>query len=104
MMDKECIRHMVIFSLTHKQGCPAAQEFLRDAEAKLSSISAVENFMVFDQVSAKNDYDYGFSMDFKDQEAYDTYNAHPTHVTFVEQRWKSEVDKFLEIDFRPRKD
>ncbi len=101
-MDQGCIRHMVIFSLKHGQGSSAAQEFLQDAEEKLSGIASVEEFTVFDQISAKNDYDYGFSMDFKDQDAYDTYNAHPTHVAFVEQRWKKEVEKFLEIDFQRR--
>ena len=35
---------------------------------------------------------------FADRDAYAAYNAHPAHVTFVSERWDSEVDDFLEID------
>ena len=101
-MEKECIRHMVIFSLRHEKGGPEAHEFLHNAEEILSTIPEVEHFRVFDQISAENDFDYGFSMDFGDQAAYDRYSAHPTHVAFVEERWKREVEKFLEIDLQIR--
>lgn len=39
-------------------------------------------------------------MEFDDQAAYDTYSSHPLHLEFVEQRWKKEVTRFLEIDFK----
>jgi hypothetical protein len=32
-------------------------------------------------------------------EDYTTYNEHPVHVGFVEERWMKEVKDFLEIDF-----
>ena len=60
----------------------------------------MKNFKAFNQVSPKNDYDYGFSMEFADQAEYDTYNAHPVHTNFVEGRWVPEVSRFLEIDFK----
>jgi hypothetical protein len=37
---------------------------------------------------------------FSDQDDYSTYNNHPDHVAFVEQRWMKEVTDFLEIDFK----
>jgi Stress responsive A/B Barrel Domain len=52
-------------------------------------------------VSPKNDYAFGFSMEFADQAAYDGYDQHPDHVAFVRDRWQSEVEKFLEIDYAP---
>jgi hypothetical protein len=55
---------------------------------------------VFNQVSVKNDYTYGFSMVFAGQSEYTTYNNHPDHVAFVENRWNKEVSRFLEIDFK----
>ena len=50
-------------------------------------------------MSGKNDYDFGFSMEFADQAAYDAYNEHPTHVAFVSDIWIPEVEDFLEIDY-----
>jgi hypothetical protein len=52
------------------------------------------------QVSTKNNYDYGFSMEFADQAAYTSYNEHPKHVDFVNNRWLKEVSRFIEIDFQ----
>jgi hypothetical protein len=91
---------MVIFCLKHAKGSAAADTFLSDGERLLSSIPQVAQFGVFRQISSKNDYDYGFSMDFASREDYEIYNAHPIHVEFVEGRWKPEVARFLEIDFQ----
>ncbi|MBE9518785.1 MAG: Dabb family protein, partial [Bacteroidetes bacterium] len=33
-------------------------------------------------------------------EDYNTYNQHPDHVAFVQERWLKEVTDFLEIDFK----
>jgi hypothetical protein len=38
-------------------------------------------------------------MVFDDQAAYSAYNIHPSHVDFVENRWKREVSEFREYDF-----
>jgi hypothetical protein len=98
-MSQQKIKHMVIFNLKHELGSPEVVQFLEDGRSILSSIPTVENFEVFRQVSGKNDYDYGFSMDFIDQAAYSFYNEHPKHEDFVTNRWAKEVSRFLEIDF-----
>jgi len=100
LKNKE-IQHMVIFDLRHEKGSALAEKFLTDGQQILSHLSAVQNFQVFNQVSLKNDYSYGFSMIFADRKAYETYNSHPNHLAFVETRWKTEVTRFLEIDFKP---
>jgi hypothetical protein len=94
------IQHMVIFDLSHEKGTPLAQKFLKDGQQILSKIPGVQNFQVFSQVSLKNDFTYGFSMVFPGQAAYAAYNTHPDHLAFVETRWKKEVPRFLEIDFK----
>ena len=94
------IQHMVIFNLPYKKGSSKAVKFLNDGNRILTGIPMVRDFQVFLQVSSKNDFQYGFSMVFTDQDDYDTYNAHPDHVAFVEERWMKEVTDFLEIDFK----
>jgi hypothetical protein len=94
------IRHSVIFTLKHAHGSLMEKAFLRDALV-LKEIPGVKKFEQLRQVSKKNDYEFGFSMEFADQAAYDVYNAHPKHVKFVKERWEREVEKFLEIDYVP---
>jgi hypothetical protein len=98
-LQKNEIQHMVIFDLKYDKNSKEVNTFLNDGKRILSAIPGVENFQAFRQVSVKNDYDYGFSMVFKDDEVYEKYNKHPEHVAFVENRWKKEVTRFLEIDF-----
>ena len=95
---RNTIRHMVIFTLAHEQGSDDARRFLENARSVLSAIPTVRGFTVFRQVSAKNDFHYGFSMEFDGPEEYAAYNRHPAHVDFVERKWKTEVVDFLEID------
>ena len=92
------IRHTVVFTLKHPQGSAAEKKFLEDALA-LTKIPTVQRFERLKQVSAKNGFKFGFSMEFTDQTAYDTYNDHPVHVAFVRDRWKAEVSDFMEIDY-----
>ena len=94
------IRHTVVFSLKHADGSTEEAAFLRDAMA-LAAIPGVEKFEQLRQVSPKNDYAFGFSMEFTDQAAYSGYDDHPVHVAFVRDRWLPEVEKFLEIDYVP---
>ena len=68
----------------------------------LASIPGVEAFEVVREVSSKNDFRFGISMEFADQGAYERYNEHPDHVRFVQERWLAEVDDFLEIDYETR--
>ena len=98
----ESIQHMVIFDLRHEKGSEAEAKFLADGKRILTHIPVVRDFRVLDQVSLKNDYHFGFSMFFAKRADYETYNNHPDHVAFVENRWKKEVTRFLEIDFKAR--
>ena len=93
------IRHTVIFTLKHAHGSLMEKAFLRDAKLALEKIPGVEKFEQLRQVSPKNDYRFGFSMEFADKKAYDGYDRHPRHVAFVQDRWNREVEKFLEIDY-----
>jgi hypothetical protein len=93
------IRHTVAFTLRHRPGSPEAEQFLADGTRILTGIPGVEGFECLRQVSAKNPHQYGFSMEFADQAAYDAYDAHPDHRGFVQDRWVPEVTEFLEADF-----
>lgn len=92
------IRHTVAFSLKHSAGSAEEDAFLREALV-LADIPGVEKFEQLRQTSPKNDYAFGFSMEFADQAAYTGYNEHPVHVAFVRDRWVPEVERFLEIDY-----
>jgi hypothetical protein len=94
------IRHTVAFRLHHPNGSAEERSFLEAATA-LADIPGVERFEQLGQVSAKNPFAFGFSMEFADQAAYDAYNTHPSHVAFVRDRWATEVDDFLELDYVP---
>ena len=92
------IRHTVVFTLKHPEGSPEERKFLDDALA-LAGLPMVRNFERLRQVSRKNGFRYGFSMELEDQAAYDAYNAHPVHAAFVRDRWLAEVADFMEIDY-----
>ena len=97
-MEPGRIRHTVSFTLAHPPGSAEERDFL-DAARELDGIPGVEAFEVLAEVSPKNGFRHGISMEFADQAAYDDYNVHPHHVQFVEERWKKEVVDFLEIDY-----
>jgi hypothetical protein len=92
------IRHTVVFRLKHQQGSAKEKAFLAAADV-LAGIPGVKKFERLRQVSKKNDFAFGFSMEFSDQAAYQGYNDHPEHVRFVNERWMPEVEEFLEIDY-----
>lgn len=91
------IRHSVVFTLTHPAGSAEEADFL-DAIARLEAVPGVEAFELMREVSPKNEYRFGLTMEFIDPTAYATYNGYPDHVEFVERRWNREVASFLEID------
>jgi heme-degrading monooxygenase HmoA len=95
------IRHTVSFALRHEPGSTEEADFLSAADG-LADIPGVEAFEVVREVSPKNGFHFGISMEFADEAAYAAYNAHPDHVSFVEERWRSEVADFLEIDYAAR--
>ena len=94
------IRHTVAFRLVHAPGSSEEADFLASARG-LAAIPGVERFEQLAQTSAKNDFTFGFSMEFADAAAYDAYNQHPTHTGFVQDRWVPEVADFLELDYEP---
>ena len=97
-MSKFKIRHTVVFKLKHPKGSAEEKIFL-DAARKLSSISGVNRFECLIQVSPKNDYNYGLSMEFESSQAYDAYQKDPAHEDFVKTYWVKSVKDFLELDF-----
>ncbi len=92
------IRHTVTFTLRHSPGSTQEHDFLAAAQT-LAAIPGVNQFECLRQVSRKNNFHFGLSMEFATQADYDAYNIHPQHVAFVENRWKPEVAEFLEIDY-----
>jgi quinol monooxygenase YgiN len=100
-LNRDRIRHTVTFRLRHAPGSREEAAFLAEAET-LAAIPGVETFELLRQVGRKNEFAFGISMEFADQGAYDGYNAHPSHLRFVEQRWLPEVAEFLELDYAAR--
>ena len=100
-LDGKRIRHTVVFGLRHPHGSPEEADFLAAAE-RLAAIPGVEAFELLREVSPKNTYRFGISMEFADQVAYAAYNDHPDHVQFVDERWLPEVSDFLEVDYSAR--
>ena len=94
------IRHTVVFRLKHPPGSSPEADFLNAAQV-LAATPGVKRFERLRQISRKNDFSFGFSMEFADQGAYERYNEHPEHVRFVRERWVPEVEDFLEIDYAP---
>lgn len=92
------ITHSVFFKLKFPKGSSEETRFLT-AALKLSALPAVKNFASLKQTSSKNDFDYGLTMEFENQEDYDAYNIHSEHVNFVNTYWEAYVEKFLEIDY-----
>ncbi|MBX3255274.1 MAG: Dabb family protein [Chitinophagaceae bacterium] len=94
------IRHSVIFTLKYAKGSAEEKDFLQATE-KLADIPGVKAFEQLEQVSKKNTFDYGLSMEFANQDEYDIYNNHPDHTAFIRQYWIPGVEDFLEIDYTP---
>jgi len=94
------IRHMVVFKLTHAKGSEQEKKFFEDSERILKSIPYATDFMICNEVSAKNGFDYGFSFDFMSDEDYQKYNNDPRHINYVNERWLKEVTEFMEIDLK----
>ena len=96
------IRHTVSFALVHAEGSAQEADFLAAAARLAEVVPGVEAFEVLREVSPKNAFAHGLSMEFADRAAYEAYNEHPEHVAFVEDRWLAEVSDFQEIDYEAR--
>ncbi len=94
------IRHTVAFRLKHPAGSPAETDFLQ-AACRLASIPGVKRFECLRQISPKNSFTFGLSMEFDDAASHAGYSDHPDHSCFVQERWIPEVADFLEIDYIP---
>jgi Stress responsive A/B Barrel Domain len=92
------IRHSVILKLKADLNSADKQAFF-DAVDKLATIPDVQKFEVLKQISSKNKFEYGISMEFDNQEQYDIYSNHVDHVAFIQNYWMKSVEDFLEIDY-----
>lgn len=92
------IRHSVILKLKSDISSEDKQAFF-DAVDRLAIIPDIEKFEVLKQVSSKNKFEYGISMEFENQEQYDIYSNHAEHVAFIQNFWMKSVEDFLEIDY-----
>jgi LAS superfamily LD-carboxypeptidase LdcB len=92
------IRHTVVFRLKHAKGSAEEHKFLADSMS-LAKLPTVRKFEQLKQVSPKNAFHFGFSMEFDDQAAYDAYNTDPVHVAYVKDIWIPQVAEFMEIDY-----
>lgn len=92
------IRHSVILKLKSDISSEDKQAFF-DAVDRLAIIPDVKKFEVLKQVSSKNKFEYGISMEFNNQEQYDVYSNHTEHVAFIQNFWMKSVEDFLEIDY-----
>ena len=93
------IRHTVTFKLKYQNGSLEENEFLEQAR-KLSSLPTVSKFECLKEISQNNDYDFGLSMEFDDMDAYEAYNNHPMHVSFVQDYWIPQVVGYIELDYQ----
>jgi hypothetical protein len=92
------IRHTVAFTPRHAEGSREEADLLAAASA-LGALPGVEAFEILREVSPKNGFRFGISMEFADRAAYEGYDGHPDHVAFVRERWEPEVADFLEVDY-----
>jgi hypothetical protein len=92
------IHHAVFFKLKYPAGSESEHAFFAAAK-HLATIPGVENFECLKQISKKNGFEFGLSMEFANQQSYDSYNNHPDHVAFIQEHWLKEVEDFLEIDY-----
>lgn len=89
------IQHTVAFRL----GENANESAFWEGVATLKTIAGVHNFQILRQVGLKSDYTNALSMYFESQGDYDSYDAHPTHVAFVQNLWIPSVADFIELDY-----
>lgn len=92
------IRHSVILKLKENISHASKKAFF-DAVYKLKEIPDVKTFEILNQISLKNKFEYGISMEFENQQQYDSYSNHPAHLDFIQNFWIPSVEDFLEIDY-----
>jgi hypothetical protein len=88
------IRHAGIFNFKPTVSESQKHEFF----VALKEINGVEKMEVSHQISSKNKFKYGFSMEFASNEIYLAYSIHPQHNAFVKDFFIPFVEDFMEID------
>jgi len=92
------ISHNAFFKLKDSLSNADKELFFTEIN-KLAGIEGVIDFKVVKETSPKNHFEYGATMQFKDQTAYDSYNSNPQHQKFVQEIWMKMVEDFMEIDY-----
>lgn len=67
----------------------------------LETIPGVQKMEVSRQTSPKNKFQYGFSMEFGDEDMYSIYLIHPKNEAFVKNYWSKMVEDFMVLDTEP---
>ena len=93
------LRHSVILKLKPSLGADEQRAFFKAVDS-LATLPNVQKFEVLKQISPKNKFEYGISMEFANQGHYDLYSNNPQHVAFIENWWIPNVEDFLEIDYQ----
>ena len=91
------IRHAGIFNFKADVSEEEKKSFF-SALQNLEAIAGVMNMEIAKQTSAKNKFDYAFSMQFLNLDDYAAYSIHTQHDAFVQKFWLKYVDDFMEID------
>jgi hypothetical protein len=91
------IRHAGLLKFKTDVTVAEKQAFFK-ALQDLEQIEGVEKMEVSKQISPKNKFEYGFSMEFANEGIYKAYNVHPQHDAFVQNYWLKYVADFMEID------
>ncbi|MFZ9661711.1 MAG: Dabb family protein [Chitinophagaceae bacterium] len=94
------IKHSVIFNFKPEIDSSRMKLFFSAAD-KLADIPGVIDFRKWKQVSVKNTYQYGLTMEFDSNDELQKYIDHTTHATFINEQWIPCVADFLEIDYEP---
>ncbi|MBL7817902.1 MAG: Dabb family protein [Saprospiraceae bacterium] len=91
------IRHAGIFKFKTNVTDQEKQAFFT-ALKNLEQLEGVQKMEISKQISTKNAFEYGFSMEFANDDVYEAYNIHPQHDAFVKNYWLKYVEDFMEID------
>lgn len=97
MATNTAIRHSGLLKFKTNVTAEEKQAFFI-ALKDLEQIGGVEKMEISKQISPKNEFEYGFSMEFADEDIYKAYNVHPSHDAFVKNYWLKYVEDFMEID------
>jgi len=92
------IHHSAFFKLKDSLSSTDKELFFTEIN-KLAGIEGVIDFKIVKETSPKNHFEYGVTMQFEDQKAYDSYNSNPQHQKFVQEIWMKMVEDFMEIDY-----